>query len=205
MPQAAEHPDPARAATDSDAFYSSLYDRLYRWGYHKDTGYSHSRPLCDRLLDRCAFDSVLDIGCSHGWAVEYLASKGKHAVGIDVSTTAVKAGQRLGRNIRLGSATAIPLPDASVDAVISTDCFEHLRPQDVDKAIDETLRVARRFIALKVNPRADRNGWWKLIAGTNLHLTLMPIRIWTQQYTLRGCSMITLDEAAEEFIVAKPV
>lgn len=184
-------------------FYRNVYDRLYRRGYHKDPDYSHAKSIAGALASQFAPRSVLDVGCSLGWVVEYFAKHGVPAMGVDVSETAVTAGRRLGRDLRLASATSLPFADRSVDAIVCTDCLEHMRPEDVDVAVSELSRVAARYLALKINPRADRNRWWKYVAGTPLHLALMPMDEWKSRFAARGFAVVHTGNDPEEFILAR--
>ncbi|MCB9844421.1 MAG: class I SAM-dependent methyltransferase [Phycisphaeraceae bacterium] len=193
----------AQRSDPSWSFYSRLYGRLYRFGYHRKKDYSHAKGLIEKVTATLAFDSVLDIGCSHGWSVEHFREMGKRAIGVDVAPKAIAHAARLGRAVCAASATGLPFPDATFDLVMSTDCFEHLRPEDVDAAVGEAVRVSRRYLAMKINPRRDHNGTWKLIGGTDLHLTLMPVETWIERFCAKGCRLLEHDEANEEFVLEK--
>ena len=91
---------------------------------------------------------------------------GLNASGVDISTTAVNmARKRHGDNPRLcvgtcwqqAAATALPFADSSFDAIMSTDVLEHLDPPDVDNAVAELARVARKWMLLKVSNRLESN------------------------------------------------
>jgi SAM-dependent methyltransferase len=181
--------------------YARIYDRLYRLGYHRRPDKSHAKVLAERALRLWNPESVLDVGCSIGWAVGYFADRGVRAVGVDVSAIAVRNGSRLGRDIRLACATHLPFDEASFDVVMSTDCLEHLAADDAVKAVREMCRVARRGIALKVNPRKDRDRLWKVIAGTSLHLTVQPVANWLEWFDAAGWSVLEGDDAREEYML----
>lgn len=185
------------------AFYSGLYDKLYRRGYHKDPDYSHAKALCEFAYAELKPRSVLDVGCSLGWSVEFFAKRGIQSCGIDVSETAITKGRRLGRDCRLGSATAIPFADRSIDLIVCTDCLEHMRPEDVDTAVNELTRVADKWLALKINPRRDRNKWWKFVGQSDLHLALMPIDQWISKFKARGFEVLKLDADREEMVLKR--
>lgn len=199
-------PTAAAPASDAAAFYTRVYGRLYRLGYHKKQGYSHATNLVQLVREgKLPVKSALDIGCSIGWAVRELNSIGVRAAGVDVAPVAIAKGTAEGLDLRLASATTLPFDDASFELVMSTDCFEHLRPQDVVQAVDEAWRVSSRYLAFKINPRADRNRWWKLLAGTPLHLTLMPTEAWVALFERKGGRLVQvpgLDH--EEFVIEKP-
>jgi SAM-dependent methyltransferase len=195
----------AHLAGDQFRFYSRIYGRLYKLGYHNKRDYSHSKSLCTKLLSdyRDRFESALDIGCSTGWAVEHLKGQGIRAAGVDVAAKPIAEGQAKGLDVQLASAAALPFEDDSFDLVMSTDCFEHLRPEDVEASINEACRVAKRIMAFKVNPRVDRIKWWKMMAGTRLHLTTNPVSWWIEEFEKRGCTVLDLDPANEEFILSR--
>lgn len=185
-------------------FYSRVYDRLYRFGYHRRNGYSHASGIVARVADRrLAVGSALDIGCSHGWAVARLGELGVKAVGIDVARSAVARGVKQGLDLRVASATALPFEDGAFELVLSTDCFEHLRPEDVDAAEREAWRVATRYLAFKINPRPDGSRHWRLLAGTRLHLSVRPVRAWVEDFLRLGGRVVEFDESEEEFVIEK--
>lgn len=187
------------------AFYSGVYNRLYRFGYHRKNDYSHARGIIARIADgRLPVKSVLDIGCSYGWAVAKLVEMGLRASGVDVAKPAVRRGVKAGLDLHLASATGLPFPDRSFDLVMSTDCFEHLRPEDVDAAVGEAWRVSARYLAFKINPRPDGSTHWKLLAGTRLHLTVRPLEFWIDKFRERGGTLVDHDVPAEEFVIEKP-
>ena len=76
---------------------------------------------------------VLDAACGEGYGSALLAGRAAQVTGVDLSPAAVDhATQRYARgNLRFvaGSVTALPLPDASVDVVVSFETIEHLEPQ----------------------------------------------------------------------------
>ena len=173
------------AAREPASSRYELYDHLYSEGYHNNSHITHSPPLLLTIRNALpAIRSVLDVGCSHGWAVEWLWRKGYEAAGVDVSTVAVALATKTrgrpgghqttrytGRGGRcwnstssnapaierrkpicftVASATLLPFPSCSFDAIMSTDVLEHLEPGDVETAVRELSRVARRYLVLKV-------------------------------------------------------
>jgi SAM-dependent methyltransferase len=92
---------------------------------------------------------VLDLGCFTGgrgvaWAERYALA---YLIGVDVAETFVAAAREfaISRNIpaefRVAKAEMLPFEDASVDAVLSFDVFEHV--QDVRRALAECYRVVK--------------------------------------------------------------
>ena len=97
--------------------------------------------------DLVAGQRVLDIACGTGYGSQLLSEQGKAAevIGVDISYEAVgyAARRHSSRNTRFlaGSATEIPLPEKSVDVVVSFETIEHI-PED-SQVISEFARVLR--------------------------------------------------------------
>src|SRR5712672_1474167 len=84
---------------------------------------------------------VLDIACGEGYGAAALQKAGaSHVIGVDVSEEAcLHARKRYGLDARQGSAEKIPLPDKSVDVVVSFETIEHVG--DPGGFLDECARV----------------------------------------------------------------
>ena len=72
---------------------------------------------------------VLDLACGEGYGTAALAAGGAASViGIDLSPeTCAHAHAKYGVDARVGDAESIPLPDASVDNIVSFETIEHLQ------------------------------------------------------------------------------
>lgn len=99
---------------------------------------------------------VLDIACGEGYGAAALLQAGARSViGVDLSPRACEhARQKYGIDARPGDALAIPLPNQSIDAVVSFETIEHVdRP---DQFLDECVRVlAPGGIAVISTPNRD--------------------------------------------------
>lgn len=84
---------------------------------------------------------VLDIACGEGYGSAALLKAGAASViGVDVSEEVCRhARAKYGIDARHGSAEKIPLPDASVDIIISFETIEHLT--NPFRFLDECTRV----------------------------------------------------------------
>lgn len=198
----------ARTENNSEAradvgMYGRMYDRLYRLGYHRKSDYSHAKVLSAAAQRRWQPASVLDVGCSLGWTLEYFGKHGARAVGVDVSEVVVRRSRKLGRDARVASAASLPFGDGEFDLVISTDCLEHLTPADAPRAVGEMARVSRRAIAIKVNPRPDRNRIWRFLAASPLHLTCVPVQTWLGWFADEGFVVVEADDAREEYLLER--
>ncbi len=78
---------------------------------------------------------VLDIACGEGYGSASLSSYAQSVTGVDISTEAIahaqsKYGDIQNLSFQVGSATEIPVPSASFDAVVSFETLEHLSAHD---------------------------------------------------------------------------
>jgi arsenite methyltransferase len=88
-------------------------------------------------------EQVLDIGSGPGFLAAELAQEAQGVVqGVDVSDSMLAlARRREGAEFRQGEATALPFPDDSFDAAVSTQVYEYL--EDLPAALAEARRVLR--------------------------------------------------------------
>ena len=142
------------------------------------------RTLRDEILTLArpaGHESAIDIGAGTGLLTLALAERSRSVVAIDISTAmcehlrsrAVAAG--LGNVMPIvACASRLPLPDASVDLVVSNYCFHHLLDRDKERALTEVRRVLRpngRFVfadmmfGVGVVQRRDRQVVWAKITG----------------------------------------
>jgi ubiquinone/menaquinone biosynthesis C-methylase UbiE len=76
---------------------------------------------------------VLDAACGEGYGSFLLARAAAQVTGIDISADAVTHARERYASSNLafiqGSVTQLPIPDHSVDVVVSFETIEHLAPQ----------------------------------------------------------------------------
>jgi 2-polyprenyl-3-methyl-5-hydroxy-6-metoxy-1,4-benzoquinol methylase len=85
--------------------------------------------------------NVLDIACGEGYgSAVLLRAAAKNVIGIDISESAcLHTRQRYGIDARVGSAENIPLPNNSVDIIVSFETVEHV--PNPGRFLDECARV----------------------------------------------------------------
>jgi SAM-dependent methyltransferase len=74
---------------------------------------------------------ILDIGCGYGALAIFFALQGIEAVGIDLKSDSLQAGDKLAQELRLANVTfstmdACAISLSGFDLALSTDFFEHL-------------------------------------------------------------------------------
>jgi ubiquinone/menaquinone biosynthesis C-methylase UbiE len=177
--------------------YKKLYNILYKEGYHIDILTNIGSKFVNHLVDSYQFDSILDVGCSQGLAVQQYQISGKDAYGIDISKIGVDKAKELGiNNCKVASILNIPFDDNNFDAVSSSDVLEHLEESDVEKAINEICRVSKKYLFLKIASKKEGNRKWIAIIKEkyaeefpgldNLHLSVHNHTYWIEQIEKAG-------------------
>ncbi|MDB5582179.1 MAG: glycosyl transferase family 2 [Bradyrhizobium sp.] len=89
--------------------------------------------------------SVLDIACGEGYGSSMLADVAQSVVGVDIARDTVDHASRKYKKsnlqFKIGDCVDIPLPDDSVDVVVSFETIEHLDQHDA--MMKEVKRVLR--------------------------------------------------------------
>jgi SAM-dependent methyltransferase len=83
---------------------------------------------------------VVELGCAGG--VRYFGQR-YHMVGCDVSFASLKQLVGYERRVQADASICIPLPDASVDAVVSSFFWEHIPPEVKPAMLKECRRILR--------------------------------------------------------------
>ena len=96
-------------------------------------------------LQFCRGKDVLDIASGEGYGAALLSAVASRVIGVDNSAEAIRHANvnYCDRHIffKLGAAEKLPLPDDSVDVVVSFETLEHL--EDQEKFLSEIKRVLR--------------------------------------------------------------
>lgn len=92
---------------------------------------------------------ILDVGCGVGRHVIYLGGRGFQMAGTDISPTGVKvtgnaaASQNIPFDGRVSDMTALPWPDATFDAALSTSTIHHHLRAGIVQTLAEVWRVLK--------------------------------------------------------------
>jgi SAM-dependent methyltransferase len=141
---------------------------------------------------------VLDFGCGWGGETLWLAERVRSVCGVDVNATAIAQARTAAATVgncrfEWSEDGRLPFPDASFDAVLSTDTFEHV--MDLDLAFGEIARVLRpggslltRFGPLFFSPQGYHLYWACQVPYAHL---LFGLKSMAAMRTRRGGSATT--------------
>jgi len=94
-----------------------------------------------------AGDKILDVGCGKAFLLYDFTQvvPGVEVTGIDISAYGIEnAKEEVRDRLQVGNANALPFPDKHFDLVISITTLHNLPCYDLDKALREINRVAKR-------------------------------------------------------------
>jgi SAM-dependent methyltransferase len=124
-----------------------LYDRVVAWA----TRDALLKRRVARVLGPQTGERILDVGCGTGTLAIALAQSqaGITMVGVDADATILAIARRKAEDadtsvrFEQGLAQALPFPDASFDAAVSSLMFHHLDAASKEDALAELRRVLR--------------------------------------------------------------
>lgn len=135
--------------------YKSLYTMEYYKQYsnigydNKDVWMSFFDNIAERIVEKYAPKTVLDMGCAFGYLVSALRNKGVQAYGIDISEYAVsQADAAIKPYIKAMSALDELPPEfpKKYDLVVSIEMIEHLYADDGLKVIKKMTEYSDRIL-----------------------------------------------------------
>ena len=131
---------------------AEAYKADYRNKLHRKLSDKRERALLAGYFAELGnVESILDMPCGHGRLSDLLKSHCRELIEADWSFTMVSLNQRdnghTGRSYFRASALEIPLPDRSVDVVVSFRLSHHLETQELREChLRELFRVARKAV-----------------------------------------------------------
>lgn len=101
-------------------------------------------------------ESVLDIGCAGGISMGMikLFNPKIDVIGFEGNDSSQKIWEKRNLVVKTGDIYSLPFKDKSFDTVYSSNVLEHL--QDPQKAIDESIRIAKKRI-IHIVPEGNVN------------------------------------------------
>lgn len=131
---------------------ANAYKADYRNKLHRKLSDKRERKLLEAYFAQLGkVDTILDLPCGHGRLSDFLKERCTTLVEGDWSFTMVALNQGDNGNDRRhyvrASALEIPLPDRSVDVVVSFRLSHHLESQELrERHLRELFRVARKAV-----------------------------------------------------------
>lgn len=95
-----------------------------------------------RVIYQCSPKNILEIGVGDRTVANHVGSRGIDYRSLDIVEEL--------RPDRVGSVTDIPYPDQSFDMVVAFQILEHLPFSQFDVAVNQLVRVARRYVAISL-------------------------------------------------------
>ena len=103
--------------------------------------------------------SLLDAGCATANLYKYTKKRNISYTGMDIDQHLLDGARERHpeANLKLGSIMDIPFLDNDFDVVYVRSVLEHIHPDEIDIAINELVRVAKRMLILSFhNPPSRR-------------------------------------------------
>ena len=182
------------ALTDTLVSPYNLGFCIYNWGFNVLGGRKHDafRWRVIELAELCGEEDILDAGCGTGLTTLRIAEQYPkcRVYGIDLSPKLIEvtrndaAEHGLDVDLRTGSITDLPYPDAAFDVVLTNIMFHHLDLVEKRLAVAEIARVLKvggRYVSAECGPRARTPVKRRLAKG---EYTLYPSHLAEAQLTL---------------------
>ncbi len=183
---------------------ASFYDRDYFEGKKGEYRLSYTKSFMGNLIQNIVNfyralciktvinpKNCLDVGCGTGKLVHYLRMLGIEAYGIEISPYALsEAKKEVKPYLKYGDITKIPYPDNNFDLVSTSDVLEHIERAKLKKAVEETVRVSRKWTLHKIYTL--ENSWITFSHGKDFsHLSVLSRSFWLNMFrTMENISVI---------------
>lgn len=123
---------------------------------HVQKRWAKEQEIVRALLMRCQAKEVLDMPVGTGRFFGIYKELGINAIGVDISTDMLAearteaAQQEYTIDLRQGSATALPVGDASVDAVVCVRFLNFVAGNELAATLAEQRRVTKKYIIASI-------------------------------------------------------
>ncbi len=175
---------------------ASYYDREYYTGKKGGHRFAHAESLPGKLFHYAANfyraltikiflnpKICLEVGCGTGRLVHALRVLGVEAYGVDISQYALEiASPKVKPYMKKGDATNLPYEDNRFDLVVSYDLLQRLERSKIKKAVEETVRVSKKYILHKIYTR--ENVWIKVFHRFDFsNISFFPKKYWQKVFS----------------------
>lgn len=153
-----------------------LYDYNY---YHVSKNFQTNPDRTKRLVEKILYyepKNVLDVGCGLGSVVNELNKRGIRSWGIDFSKDLIGIWHG-GPFLYMDSRDMSFWNDNEFDLVFSSDFFEHIDEEDIDKVAEEMKRVGKQVITFV----ADDISGPLTAKQREYHVTHKPLDWWKEK------------------------
>tara|TARA_R110002049_G_scaffold55701_5_gene154085 strand:+ start:143 stop:1012 length:870 start_codon:yes stop_codon:yes gene_type:complete len=160
--------------------YNSYYENEK---YRSKTSYG--MMFINETVKRFKPDTILDVGSGAGIVVRHLRKLGYQSFGVELSDKVIAANcldlEKKGY-VYNGSTKSLPFKDSSFDLIFSSDVLEHIPENEIDEAVKEIVRVAKKniFMSISLRPSSENNKY---------HITLKPRNWWEKKFIENGCTV----------------
>lgn len=124
----------------------------------------------------------LDVGCGTGLLIKVLRGMGVDAYGVELSGEAIKlADKSVTPYIQQADILKLPFKADEFDLVLTFDVLEHVDRVKINKAIDETIRVSKKYTMHKVYTR--ENIWMTWFSNKDFSKTsVFTAKFWQKKF-----------------------
>jgi len=126
--------------------------------------------------------NCLDVGCGTGDLVAMLRKFGIDAYGVEISNHALELADKSVRPfLKQADIVDLPFDTDKFDLVLTFDVLEHLERGKIKKAINETIRVSKKYIMHKIYTK--ENIWIRWFHSKDFsHLSIFGSRFWRRKF-----------------------
>ncbi len=175
---------------------ASFYDREYYLGKKGGVRFGYTESLRGKIVYNLANfyralmiklflkpKTVLDVGCGTGYLIKWLRWLGIDTHGVEISQYALdSAKESMKPYLKKADIIDLPYPDNKFDLVLTFDVLEHLERSKIKKAVEETIRVSKKYTLHKVY--TTENKWVTHFQGrTSARLSVFPRRYWQNLFS----------------------
>ncbi len=175
---------------------ASFYDREYYAGHKSEYRIAPHESALGKFLHTMTYiyragiikafinpKNCLDVGCGTGGLVKWLRFFGIDAHGVEISPDALElADPSLKPYLKEADIIKLPYEENQFDLVVTFDVMEHLERGRIKKAIDETLRVSKKYVLHKIYTKENLWITW-FHARDFSHVSVLNRRHWQRMFS----------------------